>query len=224
MKKVLFTLTLFLGLSLTAGAQETPDYDWAQFGRYSADNAQRTGKAPVAVIMGDSITDGWLQQDSAFFETNNIAGRGISGQVTSQMLVRFRRDVVDLHPRYVVIVAGINDIARNNGYIAEENIMGNIESMCELAAVHGIIPVLTTLFPAGKIGWRPGITDALQQVQSLNGKIRAYARANGLQCIDFEPLMADENGITRADLCADGIHPNIEGYKVLEEAVLKALK
>lgn len=224
MKKAIFTLTLLLGLSAMAGAQETPEHDWAQFGRYSADNTQRAGKAPVAVIIGDSITDGWLQQDPAFFEDNNIAGRGISGQVTSQMLVRFRRDVVDLHPRYVVIVAGINDIARNNGYISEENIMGNIESMCELAAVHGIVPVLTTLFPAGKIGWRPGITDALEQVKSLNGKIRAYARASGLQCIDFEPLMADENGITHSDLCTDGIHPTLEGYKVLEEAVLKALK
>lgn len=224
MKKALFTLTLLMGLPLMAGAQQTPDYDWAQFGRYSADNAQCCGKAPVAVIMGDSITDGWLQQDPAFFKDNNIAGRGISGQVTSQMLVRFRRDVLDLHPRYVVIVAGINDIARNNGYIAEENILGNIESMCELAALHGIIPVLTTLFPAGKIGWRPGITDALEQVKSFNEKIRAYARTNGLECIDFEPLMADENGITSSELCTDGIHPTLNGYKVLEEAVLKVLK
>jgi len=223
MKKTVIFVVLSL-MCAYAAAQELPSYDWANFGRYAAANEALAGKQPLAVIMGDSITDGWFSADSAFFQNNNIAGRGISGQVTNQMLVRFRRDVLDLHPRYVVIVAGINDIARNNGYIAEENILGNIESMCELAALHGIIPVLTTLFPAGKIGWRPGITDSLEQVKSFNEKIRAYARTNGLECIDFEPLMADENGITSSELCTDGIHPTLKGYKVLEEAVLKVLK
>ena len=113
MKKVfiLALSALFCAVTLSAQNQDLPDNDWAQFNRYSKANSEVTVK-PLAVLMGDSITDGWLRQDPEFFKANNLAGRGISGQVTSHMLVRFRRDVIDLHPKYVVILAGINDILR----------------------------------------------------------------------------------------------------------------
>ena len=124
MKKVfiLALSALFCAVTLSAQNQDLPDNDWAQFNRYSKANSEVTVK-PLAVLMGDSITDGWLRQDPEFFKANNLAGRGISGQVTSHMLMRFRRDVIDLHPKYVVILAGINDIARNNGYISLEKIL-----------------------------------------------------------------------------------------------------
>ena len=180
MKKVfiLALSALFCAVTLSAQNQDLPDNDWAQFNRYSKANSEVTVK-PLAVLMGDSITDGWLRQDPEFFKANNLAGRGISGQVTSHMLVRFRRDVIDLHPKYVVILAGINDIARNNGYISLENTFANIVSMCELAKANKIKPVLCTLVPSGYIRWRPAINDTKEQVAALNAMIKEYAKATG---------------------------------------------
>ena len=169
----------------------------------------------MAVVIGDSITDGWFDADSAFFIGNRIVARGISGQVTAHMLVRFRRDVLDLAPRYVVILGGINDIARNLGYISRENTLGNIASMCELAAAHGIRPVLTTLLPAESIPWRKGLTDVPEQIHAFNQAIRSYARENGFLLIDMADLKVPTE---------DGIHPTREGYTVMEEAALQVLR
>lgn len=226
MKRLNITMMLLVLCSFLAGAQDTllPSYDWAGFERFEADNKAIAGTSPLAVIMGDSITDGWAEQDPAFFTQNNIVGRGISGQVTSQMLVRFRRDVLDLRPRYVVIIAGINDIARNQGYISQENSIGNILSMCELAVANGIEPVLSTLIPASKVVWRPAITNTRELVAAFNAELRAHAAERGFKLIDLEQLLADENGNTRPDLSEDTIHPTLAGYKIFEEAVLKALQ
>lgn len=226
MKRLNITMMLLVLCSFLARAQDTllPSYDWAGFERYEADNKAIAGMSPLAVIMGDSITDGWAEQDPAFFTQNNIVGRGISGQVTSQMLVRFRRDVLDLRPRYVVIIAGINDIARNQGYISQENSIGNILSMCELSVANGIEPVLSTLIPASKVVWRPAITNTRELVAAFNAELRAHAAERGFKLIDLEQLLADENGNTRPDLSEDTIHPTLAGYKIFEEAVLKALQ
>lgn len=226
MKRLNITMMLLVLCSFLAGAQDTllPSYDWAGFERYEADNKAIAGTSPLAVIMGDSITDGWAEQNPAFFTQNNIVGRGISGQVTSQMLVRFRRDVLDLRPRYVVIIAGINDIARNQGYISQENSIGNILSMCELAVANGIEPVLSTLIPASKVVWRPAITNTRELVAAFNAELRAHAAERGFKLIDLEQLLADENGNPRPDLSEDTIHPTLAGYKIFEEAVLKALQ
>ena len=226
MKRLNITMMLLVLCSFLAGAQDTllPSYDWAGFERYEADTKAIAGTSPLAVIMGDSITDGWAEQDPAFFTQNNIVGRGISGQVTSQMLVRFRRDVLDLRPRYVVIIAGINDIARNQGYISQENSIGNILSMCELAVANGIEPVLSTLIPASKVVWRQAITNTRELVAAFNAELRAHAAERGFKLIDLEQLLADENGNPRPDLSEDTIHPTLAGYKIFEEAVLKALQ
>ena len=224
MKKAFVILALLL-LSAGIRAQElVPSYDWAYFERYAASNESLRGSAPRAVIMGDSITDGWYKADSAFFVGNGIVGRGISGQVTAHMLVRFRRDVLDLAPEYVFILGGINDIARNLGYISLENTLGNIASMCELAVAHGIRPVLTTLLPTDCIPWRKGLTDASEQIQTFNLSIRSYAHENGFLLIDLAVLMTDENGVLKPSLTKDSVHPTLEGYKVMEEAVLQALQ
>ena len=216
-------LALFGAVTLSAQNQDLPDNDWAQFKRYSKANSEVTVR-PKAVLMGDSITDGWYRQDPDFFTANNFLGRGISGQVTSHMLVRFRRDVIDFKPKYVVILAGINDIARNNGYISLEDTFGNIVSMCELAKANKIKPVLCTLVPSDRIRWRPAIKDTSEQVARLNAMIKEYAKAHHYKVVDYATVLADEKGATRADLSSDSVHPNLDGYKLMEEALLKVLK
>ncbi len=208
---------------IPARAQDLPDQDWAHFGRYAEANAAVV-QAPKAVLMGDSITDGWYNMDKAFFTDNNFAGRGISGEVTSHMLVRFRRDVVDLHPKYVVILAGINDIARNNGYIALENTFGNIVSMCEIAKANKIKPVLCTLVPSDKIRWRPALGDVSPLVSQLNEMIRADAKAKHYKLVDYAKVLSDENGVILKGVSNDSVHPVLEGYKMMEEALLKVVK
>ena len=200
MKRLNITMMLLVLCSFLAGAQDTllPSYDWAGFERYEADNKAIAGTSPLAVIMGDSITDGWAEQDPAFFTQNNIVGRGI--------------------------IAGINDIARNQGYISQENSIGNILSMCELAVANGIEPVLSTLIPASKVVWRPAITNTRELVAAFNAELRAHAAERGFKLIDLEQLLADENGNPRPDLSEDTIHPTLAGYKIFEEAVLKALQ
>ena len=223
MKKIIIAAITALFCAATLSAQDLPDNDWAQFKRYSKANSEVTAK-PLAVLMGDSITDGWYSNDPDFFKANNLLGRGISGQVTSHMLTRFRRDVVDHHPKYVVILAGINDIARNNGYIALDDTFGNIVSMCEIAKANKIKPVLCTLVPSAYIRWRPAIKDTKEQVAALNAMIKEYAKAHHYKVVDYATVLADEKGETRSDLSKDSVHPNLEGYKIMEEALMKVIR
>ena len=223
MRRVIIAALAATLCAFSAIAQDLPDNDWANFNRYAKANSEVTVK-PLAVLMGDSITDGWFSQDPDFFKQNNLLGRGISGEVTSHMVVRFRRDVVDHHPKYVVILAGINDIARNNGYIALENTMGNIISMCEIAKANKIKPVLCTLVPSAYIRWRPALKDTKEQVAKLNAMIKEYAKANHSKVVDYATVLADANGETRSDLSGDSVHPNLAGYKIMEEALMKVIR
>ena len=213
-----FILTL---IAACLGAAAVSAQDWARFYKYEEANAQVTQK-PKAVFMGDSITEGWAKQDPDFFTSNNFIGRGISGQTTSHMLVRFRRDVIDHAPEYVIILAGTNDIAKNNGDITHENILGNIMSMCELAKVHGIIPVLCSVLPADRYSWREGMAPA-QDIVALNKMIKAYAEAENIMYIDFHSVMRNENDGLPEEYAPDGVHPSMAGFKIMEEIVLKAL-
>jgi len=196
--------------------------DWAKFSRYENANAEVT-TTPKAVFMGDSITDGWAAQDQDFFTSNNFLGRGISGQTTSHMLVRFRRDVIDHNPKYVVILAGTNDIAKNNGEISLENIVGNIVSMCELAKANKIKPVICSVLPADRYGWRPGMTPA-QDIVKLNEMLKEYAASAHIKYVDYHSVLKDENNGLPAKHAKDGVHPNLDCYKIMEEIILKALK
>ncbi len=196
--------------------------DWADFSRYESANAEVTA-APKAVFMGDSITDGWAAMDQDFFTSNNFLGRGISGQTTSHMLVRFRRDVIDHSPKYVVILAGTNDIAQNNGKISHENILGNIVSMCELAKANGIKPVICSVLPADRYGWRPGMTPA-QDIVKLNEMLKEYAASARIKYVDYHSVLKDENNGLPAKHAKDGVHPNLDCYKIMEEIILKALR
>ena len=152
--KRLVALWLCATVWLSAGGQSR---DWANTGRYAAANAALAVR-PKVVFIGDSITEGWYSAHPSFFDANGFAARGISGQVTAQMLARFQCDVVALRPRAVVILAGTNDIARNNGPIDEERIADNIRSMAELARAHGMRVFLCSVLPAARYGWRPEVT------------------------------------------------------------------
>jgi len=227
MKKTIAVTLFVLAICLTANAQDNP---WPNYKRYAESNrqvleAQAGGAArPLAVLMGDSITDGWPGNDPEFFTENNLIGRGISGQCTSHMLARFQRDVVELHPKYVVIMAGINDIAWNNGYSDVENAYRNIISMCQIAKQNKIKVIIATTTPADHFPWRPQVPDVLKQAQWLNNSLIEYAKANRLGIADYAAAVADENGVTSTKYSHDSVHPNLEGYKVMEEVLLKALK
>ena len=223
MKKIV----LFIVLSaLFAGARAGGPRDWAQYGRYAAQNA--AVERPVeAVFMGNSITDNWAAHDSEFFVRNGFVGRGISGQTSIEMLARFRRDVIDLHPKAVVILAGINDIAQNLGPIALENTFGNIESMCELARCHGIRVVLCSVLPCDRLSWRPDIAPAAEVVR-LNDMLKRYAERNRIAFVDYHAAFDNGKGGLDARFSHDGCHPTFYGYTLMEplvtEGINKALR
>lgn len=197
--------------------------DWANYGRYAKANAELE-RTPSVVFMGNSITAGWVKTHPAFFTDNNYVGRGISGQVTAQMLARFQSDVVNLSPKAVVILAGINDIARNNGTVTVEHIFQNIASMAEIAAANGIKPVLCSVLPASSFGWRPEVTDSAEQVRELNAKIEYLAKSRKWAYVDYHSAMTDEHGGLPKELADDGIHPTPEGYDMMEAIIAPALK
>ena len=230
MKKLAsFALALLIAAAAFAQAPQTgaaarPERpvppEWPGFNRYKEANAALT-KAPKAVFFGDSITDGWAKKDPDFFSSNNFAGRGISGQTTAQMLVRLRADVIDLGPRYMVLLAGINDLAMNNGPIELENVFGNIVSMVELVKLHKIKPVLCLLFPATRIGWRPSLGDPTEKIVRLNGMIADYAKAHKIPCVEYFADIDKSSGNLPKELSHDSIHPNLDGYRIMEKEILK---
>ena len=210
----------------TAMAQNNNDpleKDWANFKRYAEKNTQVKEK-PVVVLMGDSITQNWAKFDTPWLEEHNFLGRGISGQTTSHMLVRFRADVIDLHPEYVHILAGVNDIACNNGRIKVINVFKNIVSMVELAQHNGIKPILCTTTPAKEFGWRKNFPDPRPSIDSLNTMISAYAIANKLLLVDYHSALKDEEGGLDKKYQGDAVHPAIAGYKVMEALLLEAIE
>ncbi len=219
MKIIMFLLaSLFAGTSLFA-------QDWANFERYKADNAKLAPPSKAenrVVFMGNSITDGWVYVDSVFFAGKPYIGRGISGQTTPQMLVRFRADVIALKPAVVVILAGTNDIAGNTGPSTLEMIMDNIISMSEMAKANGIKVVLSSVLPVFDYPWKPGLEPA-NKIISLNKMIKDYASKSGCIYLDyFTPTVDERNGL-KAAYSEDGVHPNLAGYKVMEPLAEKAI-
>jgi lysophospholipase L1-like esterase len=177
--------------------------------------------------MGNSITEGWSRFCPDFFAGRPYLNRGISGQTTPQMLVRFRPDAIDLKPAVVVILAGTNDIAGNTGPSTLEMIEENIISMAELAKANSIKVVLSSVLPAFDYPWKPGINPA-EKIVALNAMIKKYADNNGIIYLDYFSSMADERNGLKSEYSDDGVHPNEAGYRVMaplaEEAIAKALK
>ena len=217
MKKILLLPLLFVALSLSAQSK-----DWAQFYRYEGKNDSLTTR-PDVVFMGNSITDCWADTVPAFFADNNFVGRGISGQVSSQMLVRFQEDVINLHPKVVVICCGTNDIAQNNGPITLEHILHNIKSMCQLARANKIKPVVCSTLPAKGFKWRPDMKPA-NDIIRLNEMIKAYAQENKIPYVDYHSALVDEEGGLPVIYSKDGVHPNAKGYAIMESVIMPILK
>lgn len=198
--------------------------DWAQFGRYAEANAALQS-SPDVVFFGNSITDFWPGKSPRFWgEHPGYVGRGISGQTTCEMLVRFRSDVVNLHPKAVAILAGINDIAQNIGYISLDNVLGNIVSMVEIARANGIKVALCSVVPCNHFAWRPEMRPA-EDVRRLNALIADYVARRGdagVKYVDYYTPMANAEGGLDPVLSADGCHPSAEGYAIMENVISSA--
>jgi len=211
--------------------------DWSFLAKYREVNKLLPPVLPSetrVVFMGDSITEGWGQKAtsttpdrSEFFPGKPYVNRGISGQTTPQMLVRFRQDVVLLKPKVVVLLAGTNDIAENTGKETLEEIGNNIASMSELARANGIRVVLCSVLPASDFHWHRGLEPA-PKIRELNAWIKEYAAKNGFIFVDYYSSMANNEGGLKAELSPDGVHPNKAGYDLMtplvETGIAEALK
>ncbi len=235
-------LSSTIGLTMTGYSQQPPPTpeqveqrrkegeerfhnDWANLRKYEGENKSlkplKPGEKRV-VFMGNSITESWKNTDSAFFAGRPYFDRGISGQTTPQMVVRFRPDVIELKPAVVVILAGINDIAQNTGPMTLEQTFGNIVSMAELAKANKINVVLCSVLPAYDFPWRPGL-DPAEKVVKLNAMLKAYAARNNIIYVDYFAAMADNRNGLKTELTYDGVHPNLAGYKMMEPLVEKGI-
>jgi lysophospholipase L1-like esterase len=173
--------------------------------------------------MGDSITEGWSAIMPSFFSGKPYVNRGISGQTTPQMLVRFRADVIDLKPAVVLILAGTNDIAGNTGPIELTEIAGNIASMAELARANGIKVVICAVLPAADYSWRPGLSPD-QKIPALNMLLQNYAKQEGFFYLDYFAEMTDGKNGLRPNLGSDGAHPNKAGYNIMGPLAEQAIQ
>ncbi|WP_426009945.1 SGNH/GDSL hydrolase family protein [Caulobacter sp. DWR2-3-1b2] len=199
--------------------------DWAYLQRYAAANLVDRDLPPErrrAVFMGDSITSGWRDSHPSFFETNGFIGRGIGGQTTAQMLLRFWPDVIALRPRAVHILGGVNDIAQNAGPYDPAATKANLQAMTVLAQANGVAVVLATLTPVAEFPWRPGLGPTAK-VAALNAWIRAYAVERGATLADYTAALEDGVGAMRPGLAYDGVHPTREGYALMEPIAMAAL-
>jgi len=229
------TLTATLQAQVASPAQRAPQADlqrtdWANLARYREANAALGAPAPGeqrVVFMGNSITQGWAQHFPAMFPGKPYIGRGISGQTTPQMLVRFRQDVIALRPAVVVILAGTNDIAGNTGPSTLEMIEDNIASMTDLALANGVRVVLSSVLPVFDYPWKPGLEPA-PKIVALNAWIRNHAASRGAVYLDYHSVMSDARQGLRAEYSGDGVHPNEAGYRVMaplaERAIGEALR
>jgi lysophospholipase L1-like esterase len=225
-------------LKTRADRAETRLKDWPQLARYHDDNTKVNPPAKTeqrVVFMGDSITDGWDAPNmGGFFPGKPYVNRGISGQTTPQMLIRFRPDVIDLKPKVVLILAGTNDLAGNTGPSTLETIEGNLISMAELARTNGIRVVLASLLPVSDYEVRDGkpivqtVRRAPDKIMALNAWMKNYAAANHLVYLDYFSAMVDGKGFLKDELSDDGLHPNAAGYAVMnplaEAAIQSSLK
>ena len=217
--------TLYYSLSLFAVSALTQAQEWANVARFQTDNAAIiSSRAPVKVVfMGNSITEAWPAADAIFFSTPGYVNRGISGQTTPQMLLRFKQDVIDLHPKVVVILAGTNDIAGNTGPTTVHEIFGHIESMATLAEAAGIKVVICSVLPVWDYPWKPGLEPA-QKIIHLNDKLKVLCVQKGYTYADYFSAMVNDKKGLKEDLGNDGVHPNKKGYGLMKPIILRAIE
>lgn len=205
-----------------AEAETRLHQDWPWLARYQSANAALTPTtAPRIVFMGDSITQGWIDKVPAFFTAGRI-DRGIGGQTTPQMLLRFRQDVIDLDPAVVQIMGGTNDIAGNTGPMTPEQTRANIMTMAELARAHGIRVILASIPPAASFPWRPGLA-TVPRIAAMNAWLKSYAAQTGAVYADYWTALHDGDGLRKA-WTYDGVHPNAAGYAAMAPVAEAAIR
>ena len=201
--------------------------DWPELNYYKNNN-YKVGVPGVnqnrVVFMGNSITEGWSSIYTEFFEGKPYINRGISGQTTPQMLVRFRADVIDLEPKVVVLLAGTNDIAGNTGPATVKMIADNIFSMAELAKEHNILVIISSVLPVYKYSWIEGELDPVPIIARLNAIIKNYAQQNAHSYLDYYSEMVDSNMGLIDEYTYDGVHPNKKGYEIMSLLASKAIR
>ena len=200
--------------------------DWPNLARYRLENkklnAQSNNQNRV-VFMGDSITEGWSQLYPKYFGQRGYVNRGISGQTTPQMLIRFKPDVIDLNPSAVVILAGTNDIAGNTGPSNIKMITDNIFSMSHLAKVYGIKVVLSSILPVYEYEWAKEIKDVPSTILAINDKLKEFAISNNIDYLDYYSSVVDARGGLIKEYSPDGVHPNIKCYKIMSDLAEEVL-
>ena len=230
LKPLLIALLLPLACSQKINSQ-----DWNEFAntsRYDKANLElklHTKANNRVVFMGNSITEGWIQMRPEFFNNRDYINRGIGGQTTPQMLLRFREDVINLNPSVVIILAGTNDIAGNSGYISLESIIDNIKSMSEIANANGIKVIISSILPAIDYPWKPGL-DPASKIITINKALKTFSEENNFIYLDYYAAMVDDKGglkVPEYTTANDLVHPNKDGYLVMEKlaeiAINKAL-
>lgn len=200
--------------------------DWFGYNVYKTDNERivTLKKHPEVVFMGNSITEYWAYYHPDFFSDNNYCGRGISGQTSAQMLVRFYDDVVALHPKAVVIMAGTNDVAHNDYWVSPNQVVENVIAMCNIAKANNIIPIISSIPPCKEFPWRKEIKNVGRTIVNINKKLKDYATVNQIEYIDYHSALADEQLGLPKSLSDDGCHPNADTYFIMENMVMKVIK
>ena len=201
-----------------AAVHSNEELDWPNLAKYRPENEimlnEKNNKDRI-VLIGDSITEGWSLMDPDFFRNNNLINRGIGGQTSPQMLIRFKQDAVHLKPKLIIINAGTNDIAANTGPATPEMITDNITSMAEIALKHSIKVALSTILPVDNYQWNETVKDAPERITSVNSLLKKYSEQNNLTFINFYSAMVNENKGMKSHYANDGVHPTKEGYDVM---------
>lgn len=228
MKKILFLIIAFVALQSNVSTVMAQSHEFAMINAYADQNRElgpvQKGEKRV-VFMGNSITWNWVRFHGDWFKENGFYGRGISGQTSYQFLLRFYEDVIKLKPTVVLINYGTNDIAENTGPYNEEQTFNNVKAMCDIARANKIKVILCSTLPHKGFGWRPSVTDAMPKIRSLNERVKAYANENKIPYVDYFSAMVSEDGTQmRPELSEDGVHPNLEGYAIMESLVMPVIK
>lgn len=216
--KRFFIAIAFMCLTAIAHSQS----DRIQLDRYAEEN-KKLERKPKAVFIGNSITENWFKFHPDFFKKNNFVGRGISGQTSDEILARFEQDVVSIKPKIVLILAGTNDIAANNGYVKTKEIVSNIVKMCELAKENDITPIVCSVLPCSEFHWNKSVKNAGKRIVKLNKKLKKYAEDNGFIYVDYHSVTVDDNLGLPEKYSYDGCHPTSECYSVMEHKAVVAI-
>lgn len=207
-------------------SQETFSQDWPNLLRYRDADEKLGNPVPGEkriVFMGNSITEGWINAHPEFFRENHLINRGIGGQTTPQMVLRFRQDVIDLKPAAVFILAGINDIAGNTGPSTLKMIKDNFENMAFLAEAARIKVVLCSILPSNKIPWRDNMNPS-EKIRQINTWMKSFAESHQFEYVDYYSVLKDDKDGLPQNLSQDGVHPTPEGYLKMEQVVLPYIR